>query len=258
MSRVYVVVGTGGTAKSPVKVEEKFLELMVRDSVYATILGNSLRVEPREGGKEVKLKAVTFGEQTVWMNAKRWNGYTKVRSLIDSGNEVVFLMPEKGGKYFYRGVASAPSENNIGFRGSYNGELSSLYLNPVIRRFEEAHRDEVDNQVLYQAVFPIDRWERVEATKAQKSVLLDNKGQRITWRGTFQVLKVPSAFSLSSSVEDDLPYEAAATGTDGVVEDDARDEVTGEAAGGGGVRTREEVEAELRVARLELELLRLR
>jgi hypothetical protein len=198
MSRSYVVVGSGVNCFN----EKQYVGMMLRDNVYVAFLGNSLGNEPSVStGKETKLKPVHFEDQTVWMNGQRWKGYKEVRSLIESGQEVVFVLPEKGGKHFYRGVASKPVETSVPYlsEDTYWGEVRKANLHPVHRRWEEEHKSELAGMVGYQVVFPIDRWERVEATEAQTSVLVNSKGRRITWRGTFQVLKVPSAFSLSST-----------------------------------------------------------
>jgi hypothetical protein len=210
MSRVYVVVGSGASCFN----EKKYVQMMLENSVYVAFMGNSLEELPRG----------------------RWKDYTKVHSLIESGREVVFILPEKGGQHFYRGVASMPTEVEVpylsGPKDNYWGYVRAGREN---KKFVREHQTELDSIFQRQIVFPIAGWERVEATDDQKRVMLAPGGRRFFQ--TFHIiLSSPYEFDPFTAVDE----EVAGGGGGGAVvtEDDAVEEEVAGGGGGGGVPVR--------------------
>jgi hypothetical protein len=233
MSRVYVAVGAGHK-----DVEKKFVQMMIENSVYVAFMGNSLGEEDNRDSSLIEI------HEGVRVNSRRWKAYTKVRSFIESGREVVFIIPEKGGQHFYRGIASKAHEFSVPY---LSGTDTYFGLTRAMRKptkWEREHHAELDGVVMHQVVFPIAGWERFKATDAQKRVMLTKNGGR--FRDTFHIiLSSPNEFDPFTAVPEPVTEEVAVGGAvavedDAVVaEDDAvAEEVAGGGGGGGGVPVR--------------------
>jgi hypothetical protein len=285
MSRVYVVVGSGASCFN----EKKFVEMMLSNSVYVAFLGNTSGIE--RGHREHDTVSVLAQIQPgVLVNKRRWGWYQQTKALIDE-REVVFILPEKKGGHFYRGVASKPEETDVprdAGTDTYWGQVREASRGKS-RKFEREHESELRSTYVHQAVFPISGWERVEATETQKRLMLTANGSRFLQ--TFHALSDDEVRRFDEEAIADAGTEEGTeeaggeggAGTEGEGTEEASEggggggeggagteegtEEASEGAGGGGeggaeveatrVRTLEEVEAELRVARLELERIRL-